>query len=90
MYQVFDIGFSYMVSGSLSTQDYKAGSVDELVNELRNGRKEWNGVNKVGNGTCIVMHMSPDARYTAEALDIMIPEWQAQGYTFSRLDDYLK
>lgn len=90
MYQVFDTGFSYMVSGSLSTQDYKAGSVDELVNELRNGRKEWNGVNKVGNGTCIVMHMSPDARYTAEALDIMIPEWQAQGYTFSRLDDYLK
>ena len=90
MYQVFDTGFSYMVSGSLSTQDYKAGSVDELVDLLRNGRKESGGYNTVGNGTCLVMHMSPDAKYTAEALDIMIPEWQAQGYTFNRLDDYLR
>ncbi len=90
MYQVFDTGFTYMVSGSLSTQDYKATSVDELVNVLRNGREEFWGMNRVGNGTCIVMHMSPDAVYTAEALDIMIPEWQSQGYTFNRLDDYLK
>ncbi|MCR4866024.1 MAG: polysaccharide deacetylase family protein [Lachnospiraceae bacterium] len=90
MYQVFDTGFTYMVSGSLSTQDYKAASVDELVNVLRNGREEFWGMNRVGNGTCIVMHMSPDAVYTAEALDIMIPEWQSQGYTFNRLDDYLK
>ena len=90
MYQLYDVGFSYIVSGDISTSDYAAGSVDELVNLLRNGKQEWYGLEKVTGGSCLVMHMSPEAQYTAEALDIMIPEWQAQGYTIARLDDYLR
>ena len=90
MYNIYDVGFTHIVSGNLSTADYNCESVDELLDILRNGRSSWYGKEKVGNGSCIVMHMSSEAKYTAEALDIMIPEWQAQGYTFARLDDYLK
>lgn len=90
MYQVFDVGYSYIVSGDISTNDYAAGSVDELVGLLRNGKTSWEGQRTIGAGSCVVMHMSPDAKFTAEALDIMIPEWQAQGYNFARVDDYLR
>jgi len=90
MENILDVGFSYIVSGDFSAGDYDSKSVDELVNELRNGKSAWYGNATIGSGSCIVLHMSPNAQYTAEALDIMIPEWQAQGYRFARLDDYLK
>ena len=90
MYQLYDVGYTYIVSGDISTSDYAAGSVDELVNTLRSGKQMWYGLEKVTGGSCLVMHMSPEAQYTAEALDIMIPEWQAQGYTIARIDDYLR
>ena len=35
------------------------------------------------------MHMSDESKYTAQALDIMIPIWKEQGYSFARLDSYL-
>ncbi|MBQ6587519.1 MAG: polysaccharide deacetylase family protein [Butyrivibrio sp.] len=89
MYQIYDVGFSYIVSGNFSTADYAANSLDDLLNQLRNGRKHWYGMEKITDGTIIIMHMSANATYTSEALDIMIPEWLAQGYTFARLDDYL-
>ena len=90
MYQIFDVGYSYIVSGDFSTGDYNAGSVDALVSELRNGKSTWYGKASAESGSVLVMHMSPNAEYTAEALDIMIPEWIAQGYTIARLDDYLR
>lgn len=90
MENILDVGFTYIVSGDFSSGDYNCNSVDELVNILRNGKKTWNGTATVGNGSCLVLHMSPNAQFTAEALDIMIPEWRAQGYRFARLDDYLK
>ena len=89
MYQIYDVGFSHIVSGNFSTADYSAKSLDDLVSRLRNGRKHWYGMEKITDGTVIIMHMSANATYTSEALDIMIPEWQSQGYTFARLDDYL-
>ncbi len=90
MYQIYDVGFSYIVNGDFSTADYNAQSVDSLIHELRHGMSTWYGKATVGNGTCLVMHMSPNAQYTAEALDVMIPEWQNAGYTIARLDDYLR
>jgi peptidoglycan/xylan/chitin deacetylase (PgdA/CDA1 family) len=90
MYQIFDVGYTYIVNGDFSSKDYQAASVDALVHELRHGMDTWYGKATVGNGSCLVMHMSPNAKYTAEALDIMIPEWQSQGYTIARLDDYLR
>ena len=90
MENIFDVGFTYIVSGDFSSGDYNCSSVDEVVNILRNGKSAWYGTETIGNGSCIVLHMSPNAQFTAEALDIMIPEWRAQGYRFARLDDYLK
>lgn len=89
MYQVFDVGCSYCVSGDFSTHDYEATSLDELVNTLQNGVTSWDGVHQIQNGSVIVMHMTESAKYTAQALDIMIPIWQSQGYSFARLDGYL-
>ena len=89
MYQIYDVGYTYIVNGDFSSLDYEAASVNELVNELLGGRDTWYGKMAVGNGTCLIMHMSPNAKFTAEALDIMIPWWQDKGYTFARLDDYL-
>ena len=43
----------------------------------------------IHNGSVIVMHMQNSAKYTAQALDEMIPKWRSQGYDFARSDDYL-
>ncbi len=90
LYQVFDVGYHYSIMGDFSTNDYAATSMDELVNLFANGRSTWEGQKTIGPGSVIVMHMSENAQYTAEALDIMIPKWQQMGYSFARIDDYLK
>lgn len=90
LYEVFDVGYTHAISGDFSTNDYEAQSLDSLVNLLRNGRSTWDGNKKVQSGSVIVMHMTETAQYTAEALDIMIPEWQSMGFSFARIDDYLK
>lgn len=66
---VFDCGFSYSVSGSLSTQDYKAESAEELAKNLRKN---------VHSGSVVVMHMSDTSRYTAEALDLYLTGLEEQ------------
>lgn len=86
--QILDVGFTHIVSGDFSTHDYEAASVDELVNTLQNGISAYGGMRHIQNGSNIVMHMSEEAQYTAEALDIMIPIWKSQGYSFARVDEY--
>ena len=90
LYQVFDVGFTYSISGDFSTHDYQAGSVDALTATLQNGVSRWDGPYTIKNGSVIVMHMSENAAYTAQTLDRMIPIWKSQGYSFARIDDYLK
>ena len=88
--QVFDTGFDYSVSGAYSTGDYEASSYNDMIQRLTR-RSIGNGKYvTVGNGTVLVMHMQENAKYTAQALDYMIPLWKEQGYSFARLDDYLK
>lgn len=83
---IFNMGFDYIINGNLSTPDYKAASVEQLTNDIMYGLGEGRTVEE---GTIIVMHMSDQARYTAEALDIVIPYFIKQGYEFARLSDYL-
>lgn len=83
---IFNMGFEYIINGNLSTHDYEAESVDQLANDIMYGLGEGRTVE---DGTIIVMHMSDEARYTAEALDIVIPYFIKQGYEFARLSDYL-
>lgn len=87
--QVFDVGFSYSISGEISTGDYAATSYNDMVNRLNYGSDGWGGYIYTHNGTVLVMHMQESAKYTAQALDTMIPIWISQGYSFARIDDYL-
>ena len=87
--QVFDVGYTYSISGDMSTDDYKAESYEDMVDQLKKGITDGGDHISVHDGSVIVMHMLENARYTAQALDTMIPYWKEQGYSFARLDDYL-
>lgn len=79
---VFDCGFTYSVSGSYTTQDYEAKSADALASEIK-----W----KTQSGAVLVMHMSDNSVYTADALDIYLTamEQGSTPYRFARLTDVL-
>lgn len=82
---VLDCGFTFSVSGNLSTQDYKAPSAAKLAITIRSGLRP---------GSVIVMHLSDSSKYTAEALEIVLAENDAKPETkqikFARLDTYLQ
>ena len=88
LYQVFDVGFLYSISGDVTTNDYKAESLNKLIDRMTNGSPSSEDDYRVGNGSVIVMHMTENARYTAQMLDVMIPRWKKQGYSFARVDEY--
>lgn len=87
--QVFDTGFDYSISGAYSTGDYEASSYQDMIQRLTRRSIGEGKYVTIHNGTVVVMHMQENAKYTAQALDTMIPYWQQQGYTFARIDDYL-
>lgn len=89
MSQVFDVGYQYSISGAYSTGDYQASSYDDMISRLKRRKIGQNKYIKVHNGTVIVMHMQENAKYTAQALDAMIPVWEQEGYRFARIDEYL-
>lgn len=80
---VLDCGFTYSVSGSFTSEDYKAESADALASDLKRNTK---------SGAVIVMHMSDNSVYTAEALDIYLTELEqgTERYRFARLTDALE
>lgn len=87
---IFDAGATGAISGDFSTHDYEAKSVAEVVDKMKNGIVVSNDELKViQNGSIIVMHMSDEAKYTAEALDEVIPYYLSKGYHFARISDYL-
>lgn len=87
---IFDAGATGAISGDFSTHDYEAKSVVEVVDKMKNGIVMSNDEIKViQNGSIIVMHMSDEAKYTAEALDEVIPYYLSKGYHFARISDYL-
>lgn len=90
LYQVFDVGYSYSISGDFSTSDYKAESYQQMLDELHFQSMGGGKYTVIQPGSVVVMHMQESSKYTAQALDTMIPIWQAQGYSFARIDDYLK
>lgn len=90
LYQVFDTGFTHSISGDFSTHDYAAETVEDVLSTFENGVKISSGMGMIRDGSCIVMHMSDTSRFTAQALDIMIPVWKSQGYQFRRLDSVLR
>ena len=64
---VFDCGFSYSVSGTYTTQDYKVSNAAKLVTELKKYTE---------SGAILIMHMSDTSIYTAAALDLYLGEME--------------
>lgn len=64
---VLDCGFHHSVSGSFSTEDYKATNVQGLYRSLINNTK---------SGAVLVMHMSQNSLYTADAVDMLLTEME--------------
>ena len=81
---VFDLGFEYIVSGSFSSHDYETTSAEALYDDLRPNMKP---------GAVFVLHMSGNAQYTPEALDMLFTYNESlpasKRYEFPLLGDYL-
>lgn len=91
---IFNAGFTYIVSGYESTEDYAAHSLGQVVGAIRRGMYTPKG--NVRRGSVIVMHMSSTAPYTAQALDMVLTKNEElsdddpKKVKFGRLSDYLK
>lgn len=92
---VLDCGYLYTISGDFSTGDYEAESVSEVFDTLVNGLYFPSTDNKktIVNGSIVVMHISPSAKFTAEALDLFLTENAKKSpdkrFNFARLSDFL-
>ena len=90
---LFENGYEYIVSGSVSTNDYKAENVSQLVNAIKDGI--YTDTGEVKKGAVLVMHMSDSSVYTAMALDILLTANEAKvdsdpsKFKVGRLSDYL-
>lgn len=68
----FDAGFTYIVSGSESTEDYARPDILSMLGAVQDGLFNPNG--SVRRGSIIVMHMTAQAKFTPRALDLLLTE----------------
>ena len=91
---ILDAGYEFIVSGYESTEDYVAPNRQTMVAAIQHGIYRENG--KVRPGSIIIMHMTDNAKYTAEALDILLsanellPDGDPRKFKVGILGDYLK
>ena len=82
---VLDCGFHYSVSGSFASQDYKATSAEKLAANLAKNTK---------SGAILVMHMSDNSAFTADALDLYLTQMEQKyadkPYRFVGLSEVLQ
>ena len=90
---ILNNGFTYVVNGSGSTEDYDAVTMESLVGILHHLTHEDDG--SVKRGAILVMHMSSTAARTAVALDMLLtandslPEGHPGKFKVGLLGDYL-
>lgn len=93
MKNILNAGYTYIVSGYESTDDYAAPSRQALMGALQHGVYDREG--HVRKGSIIVMHMTDSAKYTAEVLDDFLTandqraENDPKKFKVGRLADYL-
>jgi peptidoglycan/xylan/chitin deacetylase (PgdA/CDA1 family) len=82
---VLDCGFTYSVSGSYTSEDYKAIDANKMASNLKRNTK---------SGAVMIMHMSDVSVYTADALEIYLQEMAklpaGKTYRFASLAEVLK
>ncbi|CQR74893.1 Peptidoglycan-N-acetylmuramic acid deacetylase PdaA precursor [Sporomusa ovata DSM 2662] len=90
---LLDAGYDYIISGSTSTNDYKAKDITQLVDTIKEGVYTQYG--EVKKGAILVMHMGDSVIYTPAALDILLTANEAKAdsdpskFKVGRLSDYL-
>lgn len=90
---ILNSGYTYIVNGSGSTEDYGAVSMQSLVGIMNNIVHDKKG--NVQRGAVLIMHMSSTAARTPEALDILLtandnlPEGHPGKFKVGLLGDYL-
>lgn len=77
---VYDLGYTWIVSGSYSTHDYMAASAQTLLDGMKANTR---------SGAVIVMHMSDNSVYTAEAVDQYLTDMADSGYYFTTITEAL-
>lgn len=91
---IMDAGFSYIVSGYESTDDYATPSLQAMIGAISHGIYDEKG--NVRKGSILIMHMTDKAKYTAEALDYILTVNDARDdndpkkFKMGRLSDHLK
>ncbi len=91
---IMDAGFSYIISGYESTDDYAVPSLQAMIGAISHGIYDEKG--NVRKGSILIMHMTDKAQYTAEALDYILTVNDARDdndpkkFKTSRLSDHLK
>lgn len=91
---IMDAGFSYIVSGYESTDDYAIPSLQAMIGAISHGIYDEKG--NVRKGSILIMHMTDKAQYTAEALDYILTVNDARDdndpkkFKTGRLSDHLK
>lgn len=91
---IMNAGFSYIVSGYESTDDYATPSLQAMIGAISHGIYDEEG--NVRKGSILIMHMTDKAAYTAEALDYILTVNDARDdndpkkFKMGRLSDYLK
>lgn len=90
---ILNAGFSYIVNGYGSTEDYGAVSLQSLVGIMNHIAHDERG--RVRRGAILIMHMSSTAKLTPKALDILLtandklPEGHPGKFKVALLGDYL-
>lgn len=90
---ILENGYEFIVNGSTSTADYEASSLASEVDTIKDGLY-YRG--KVRKGAIFVMHMTASARFTANALDVILTENEKKAdndptkFKVGLLSDYLK
>ena len=90
---IFRAGYTFIVSGYESTDDYAAPSMQTMIGAIQHGIYDETG--KVRKGSIIIMHMTDAAKYTAAALDEILTineqrdDKDPKKFQVGRLADYL-
>ena len=66
---ILENGFEYIINGSTSTADYSAPTLESEIKRIRDGLYYRNALRK---GAIFVMHMTSAAKFTANALDVIL------------------
>ena len=66
---ILENGFEYIINGSTSTADYSAPTLEAEIKRIRDGLYYRNTLRK---GAIFVMHMTSAAKFTANALDVIL------------------